>query len=57
MSLKATYRGIIRFSKEEKLAILMDKIKTKRIGEISSVLLFDDKLYVGVFYGFKREPS
>ena len=37
--------------KMNNFTILFDRIKTKKIGEISSVLLFDDKLYVGGFYG------
>ena len=33
------------------LTVLLDKNKSKEIGEISSVIVFEDKLFMGGFYG------
>lgn len=34
-----------------KLTVLLDRNKSKEIGEISCVIVFEDKLYIGGFYG------
>lgn len=34
-----------------KLTVLLDRNKSKEIGEISSVIVYEDKLYIGGFYG------
>ena len=48
----ASIDQVFRFDlKMDYVTILIDKNKTKKIGDISSVLFFDDKLYVGGFYG------